>query len=758
MPVSIPAPSTKPILEAIDLRPLGEAQTLVISPRGDMYEVAMAPSELGRILKSCDGTRTIEALAAEHHDPKGFGEVLETLIDAGCLSASPNLEDSGCETPLLGFSLKGAVDINLHVVTTAPFFLPLEQCDLERHFGKVTVEDGSAKEVVETLHPETDLLVVIGQFFDPSKFMAIDAACQERGIRWVSMHLDRGYAWLGPAIVPGRTATYRDLVERRMCCSDSEAMFEAECHLPLLDGIPGPELPSEAELLWMMGQFFHEVLQFAIHGKCRLCSAELQLDRATLNAELFPFLPMPDRQIGDEFLAGYPLEPETLVNHRSGVIIRSVPVKHHESVPESLITVQAHVSNIARKYPCANDVIVGGSSFEDGTAAFNASIGEAIERYCGNYIPGESLRRASYNDLVAAGEYALDPETIVFFSQAMYREPGCPMVPFTRDLEVLWVQGRSLTKNCPAWLPISLVYVNWHTAHRGEPLTNYYWFPGISAGVNLEHALVSGLEEIVERDITMIWWMNRQALPSMASLPELDRLWTPASLAGGQRPWLIYLENEFEIPVMAGVLENTKEGYFNIGFGCRPDPVEAARKAWTEALTLQEGSRDLDDPQGLLRTSVEKWDLIDVPYKDWRKDRKYLDDYRSDFRDISDLLQQQQANLDPRCLEHARSWVDTPGTRTFESVPSLPDRSLATIQKRIESRGFEIFYKDITTPDVDQVGLKSARVLVPGLAPNTSAAFPPLGLGRVQNTPVDLGWRKKPLTEAELNYWPLPHA
>lgn len=332
------------------------------------------------------------------------------------------------------------------------------------------------------------------------------------------------------------------------------------------------------------------------------------------------------------------------------------------------------------------------------------------------------------------------------------------MVPFHRDLEVLWVEGQNLTKKCNIWLPISLVYVNWHTGHPGEPITNYYWFPGISAGVNLEHALVSGLEEIIERDITMIWWMNRHPFPAMEMLPELERIWEGRPHAMGQRAWLINLENEFDIPVMAGVLENVREKYFNIGFGCRPNPIDAARKAWTEALTLQEGSRDMDDPNGLLRTSVEKWDLIDVPYKDWRQDRQYLDDYRADFRDVSDLLQQQQVNLDPRCLEQARPWVDTPRTRTFASIPGLPDRSLKTIQSRIQSRGYEILYKDITTPDIDHVGLKAARVLIPGLVPNTSAAFPPLGLGRVQQAPVAMGWRENALSKEELNYWPLPHA
>ena len=41
---------------------------------------------------------------------------------------------------------------------------------------------------------------------------------------------------------------------------------------------------------------------------------------------------------------------------------------------------------------------------------------------------------------------------------------------------------------------------------------------------------------------------------------------------------------------------------------------------------------------------------------------------------------------------------------------------------------------------------------------NAPAAFPFLGLGRVQELAVELGWRSTPLPEADLNYFPLPHA
>ena len=189
----------------------------------------------------------------------------------------------------------------------------------------------------------------------------------------------------------------------------------------------------------------------------------------------------------------------------------------------------------------------------------------------------------------------------------------------------------------------------------------------------------------------------------------------------------------------------------------RPDPQEAALKAWTEALTLQEGSRDLLEPKGLLRDAIAKGQLK-ISLKAWRADRRYLDDFRADFHDVNDLMCQQQVFLDPRAQEQIRSLVWVPAVRALATVSSLPDRSLHTYQTRVESRGYEVLYVDVTTPDVALVGLRVVRVLIPGLAPNFPAALPCLGQKRIQNAAVELGWRAEPRPDDDLNYFPLPHA
>jgi ribosomal protein S12 methylthiotransferase accessory factor len=119
---------------------------------------------------------------------------------------------------------------------------------------------------------------------------------------------------------------------------------------------------------------------------------------------------------------------------------------------------------------------------------------------------------------------------------------------------------------------------------------------------------------------------------------------------------------------------------------------------------------------------------------------------------------QMQVHLDPRALEHVRPWVDVPPERCLTDIAPLADASLATYRQAVESRGYEIFYADVTTRDVARCGMRVVRVLAPGLVPNFAAALPFQGLGRLRDSAVDLGWRATALAEDEINVFPMAHA
>lgn len=597
------------------------------------------------------------------------------------------------------------------------------------------------------------VVVVLQEYLNGDFLLKVDELCAQTNTYWTQFHLEQGLGWLGPAIIPGRTASYQDVLSRRLCAAADLALHSTLATPPF--NLGKPDLLPRIELVWLLAIFFTQVTRWLAGQPCRLLSVELSANPLTLELRPYPVLPLPMRALDGPLQMSAAMDTGLLLNQRSGLVLQLEGVTHHASVPDGLHTVQAHLAQMNRYDMAWHNVTTSlGSSFESEQVSRAAAVGEAVERYCLNYPYHRNPCKATYHEIMRRGEHAVAPERLVLFSEQIYRTPGCPFVPFTRELPVYWLRGFSLTQNRPAWLPLTLVYADWPTEQfPDQPVTHDSHYPGVAAGETLEQAIVSGIEELIERDSMMIWWLNRQPLPAVELPPELAAIWRGRPEELGQRAWAIYLQNEFAIPVMAGVVENRVEQLLNIGFACRPDALTATRKAWAEALTLQERSRDLNQPDSLVRQEFDPASL-----KPWRRDRAYLDDYRSDFRDVIHGAAQEQIFLDPRAIEQVRPWVDTPAMLTFGDLPKLPNRALSTYRERIEGAGYEIFYIDLTTSDVAQTGLRVVRVIIPGLVPDFPAAFPHTGLGRIQNRPIHLGWRSKPLTEEELNYLPMPHS
>lgn len=724
------------LLQYASLRPLGERQTLLETKHGELFEVDMPPQSL------LDYLAQFQDSSLKPDQAQQSAELYHGLLQTGVLSDSEN------QSKIHPLShVNSLILCNLTDWQVAPF-LPV-------HVTSVATEPAQIEALLAE-HPNA-LLILLADTLSEALFREIDAICEQHNVSWVSCHIETGKAWLGPLIIPQQTAHYRDLLDRRRCSGNHVEAAQLQ-PTQQIGNRPRCDLGPTA-ISWILGLFFSELSRALDSGQSKLYSVEICADPISCQTTSYAFLPMPTRKLEAAFLSSANTPLEQLINPRSGIVLAQHQVEHHPALPQQLITVQSHCCDISQVCDWQNDSFVGGSSLGHYEAAQGASIGEAIERYCGNFIPSLASYKKSYNAWLAAGEHALDPEQMILHSPTMLRQPGCPFVPFTRDLEVLWVKGQSITQQRPAWLPLSLVYANWITPEtQHEPVTHHLWTPGMAGGRNLEEALVGGIREVVERDITMAWWLNAHPLPSVVLPPEIESLCQSIDRDNHLSYNLIHLDNPFGIPVFVGVVEDTREQLISIGFGCRPNPTEAAKKALCEAFTLLEGSYDLLKPDSIQRQTSQEWGLLHVPYKPWRADRQYLDDFDADLRDVTDLMVQPQLFLDPRAVAKVKAQLNTPATRHIHELPVLADNRFATYRERVENQGFEIFYADITSPDVALTGMRAVRVIVPGLIPNMPAAFPAVGGERVFQLPVQMGWRETPLDEASLNFFPMPHA
>ena len=720
--------------------------TVVASPSGRVFRVELPPEELvDRLAAGPDGRAGMD---------DGFGGVVDTLRRDGCLGTEPAAGD------WLRFREKG-IDAEAPMRTAllvagdgrlSDLAMRVLEQDLGRRYRSTArCTPPVLDRVLREGAGEPRVVLCLTDHFDFELLSEIDDCGAEHRVPWIPLHVDAGRGWLGPAIVPGATPCYRDVVARRLAAARSVPLFHALTNPPVHgEG----QLPPDTELLWMLSILLAELERLLV-GVAHVSSwNEVELDPLTFAITPHPVLPLPER---GGLRPPRPLEMDALVDARTGIVTRVEPLRTHPAAPSTLRIVQSVACDMRRISFCANGRANHGSSFVNEESARAAAIAECIERYCGNWIDETTIVEASFRELIADGEHAIDPERLTLHSPEQHAATGFPFVPFTRELRVNWVRGVCLTCDRPAWIPASLVHVNWYVGpHSADPPTNYAMFSGIAAGATWDAALASGLEEVIERDATMIWWLNAHRLPAVRLTADLEALWDGVPAELGQRAWLIHLDNEFDVPVMAGVVENVRDGLLTIGFAARPDPMEAGLKAWAEALALQETARWMQDPTGWFWRSGE---LIDTGgLKAPRDDRRYLDEYRSDFHDVDTLMSQLQVHLDPRAQEQVRPWVDVAPRRPLSSLPRLPVRTAAAYRARLEERGFEVFAVDLTTPDVATTDLRVARVVVPGLVPNLPAAFPPLGGRRVREAAVTLGWRDRPLEEGEVNLLPLPHA
>ncbi len=450
---------------------------------------------------------------------------------------------------------------------------------------------------------------------------------------------------------------------------------------------------------------------------------------------------------------------DRLVDPRSGLVRRLIRYTHPPELPAALVSFAADVADTRRFAPWQADRVALGAAFSHEEQARRSAIGEAVERYCGNAVPSE-LRRASYNQLARSGVPALDPADLVLYSERQYQQRGFPFVRFSRDLPVRWVEGQDVESREPVLLPASIVYVNFYAGpYADEPPTNFVMYSGVACGPSRAEAERAALEELMERDATMIWWMSGCEAPGidLASAPAV-RAALVARVSGGIHYHLMHIRTLFGVPVVGALIEDTALQIMALGVACRPDPQAAALKALVEAVHLRIFAQGLLDPNGHVWQGISAGVLDSRSYKPYRADRGYQDAFRSDFRDVIDLGSQAQIYLDPRMHLYLARITSPASSVQLADIPSVEAGDpRALYLARLRERGLRAYSVDLTTPDIRACGLRVVRVVVPGLYPNAPAAFPFLGGRRLYDEPFELGWLPAPLREDQLVRVPLPH-
>jgi ribosomal protein S12 methylthiotransferase accessory factor len=353
--------------------------------------------------------------------------------------------------------------------------------------------------------------------------------------------------------------------------------------------------------------------------------------------------------------------------------------------------------------------------------ALAACMGEAVERYAAAWIPPGQVTYARAGDLT--GE-VLTPDRFALFSAAQYRSPRRSF-PFHRwrPGDVLgWARARSLVDDRPVWLPAVFVYQP-YVPGDAEPLIAPCLSTGLACSTSWPDAVLGGLCEVIERDaVALSWlgWVQPPAIELGGPIGGIDGAADVASLMEtlterGFRWRLFDLTTDLAVPVAAAIVVGRSPVGPIVAFGsaCHPGRERALRKALIEAAHCRMYVKSL------LRSEPG-----------WRAGRRFenVTSFAAHGRFYT-THPEHRAAID-------RWWRARAAAATERSAAGAAVSDAAWIERisrQLAGEGLEVLAVDLTTPDVEDLGLAVARVLVPGLQPlHGNHAWPHLGGARLR--------------------------
>lgn len=361
--------------------------------------------------------------------------------------------------------------------------------------------------------------------------------------------------------------------------------------------------------------------------------------------------------------------------------------------------------------------------------ARGASLGEAVERYSGNYIPPARLTYASERELARAGRSYVALARFCPFTAEQQATATWPFAAHTPDTRLPWVEACVLgAGHETALLPAEGVYLGLarftgQQSHIPVPLA------GVAAHTSLEAATSAAVLELVERDASMLWWHGGLPARQLVELPRALQEQVGRAVPQSIRQWYLLLSTDLPGFTVAGCLHDREHDVLALGFATRPSLSDALRKASAESWQLRRLSLQLLDRGSDLWQDIDR-ERLPMPTRPFRADRRYADSFRVDFADMHQLTYNTQYFLDPRTHPSALVRLTGEPCSFAEAQTSQEGTSgdlVGLCVAHLARAGERLYRVDLATPDMGALGLTTVRVACPGLVGNTPTAFLPLG-------------------------------
>jgi ribosomal protein S12 methylthiotransferase accessory factor len=380
-----------------------------------------------------------------------------------------------------------------------------------------------------------------------------------------------------------------------------------------------------------------------------------------------------------------------------------------------------------------NTVLCGGNALSSDVAQA-AALGEAVERSSTCHASFADVLVARYRDLASD---AVDPLAWDLFEERTRSRADFPFVAPSRDAELSWVWGYSLTDRRPVRVPASRVFSPYRVVAPGDafdaPLIS-----GYATGITLAEAVYAALMEVIERDAFMIAWANQLSAPRLAinhSSPEEVGSYLAAVEACGIEVRCVLIKLDLGAHTVVALARDLRPGEPTsvVSAAADVDASAACRRALKELTANRLSVRD-EMRQGAAPTEADPESVID---------------------ERSHGLLFAKPEMAP-CLDF---WWRSP-TEVALPLGASESSAGARVQKCVEviaTAGLQVIAIDLTAPAMAALGLRTVKVVVPGAYPmNFDGRFPHFGGPRMLRVTAALGLRDKAMAVEELSRLPHP--
>ncbi|MEX5218033.1 MAG: YcaO-like family protein [Nitrospira sp.] len=387
---------------------------------------------------------------------------------------------------------------------------------------------------------------------------------------------------------------------------------------------------------------------------------------------------------------------ERLVDDRMGIIRGVTELPNPPGAP-GFFHYAAEACKVNAFQPRNNFREAGGASF-DRRLAMAKAIGEAVERYCSAIYLQEECPLSTAD---SAPFPRAEPSDFALFSMEQYAEGGFCYVPFTGETLLRWTEAVDLVSKTSCYIPACMVYVPYYSdTEAGEQSITQPISTGLACHGNWEDAAISAICEVIERDAFTITWQAMMSPPCIRieTLSERNRDLVERFEYVGDSVHLFNMTFDHGVPCILSVMASSCPQVPALAFAAAsaPSPEEAVRKSLEELAHTRRHAVQL-------KANRERF----VPQPD----------YSNVINQETHVLlftDQAQCSL-AEFLFTSESWAD------FQDLPDIsnrsPEHTLRHLINAITSQGHRILLKDLTTPDVQELGFYVVRAVIPGFHP-----------------------------------------